>query len=534
MKKLPIGIQTFSAIREDDYVYIDKTPLIHQMTQVLGRYFLSRPRRFGKSLLVDTFKNLFEGQRTLFKGLYIEDKWDWSRRYPVIHLSFGGGVIESRPELDQAIHHLFKDNQTRLDLTCDPFSLHDPAGYLAQLIQNAAKHYGQKVVVLVDEYDKPILDNIDRPEVAASIRDGLKNIYSVLKDQDQYLQFVFMTGVTKFSKVSLFSGMNQLKDITLSKDYATLCGYTQSDLETDFARHLAEVDWAKLKDWYNGYHFLGEAVYNPFDILLFISEHQSYRNYWFETGNPSFLMKLFRQNRYFLPDLEKIEVGEEILDSFDIERIHPITLLYQAGYLTLDQVEEAAWGGQVYHLRVPNKEVKLALNNQLFTDYSQQFDVISHQKSLYKALFNADFPTIQQYIQSLFAGIPWRNFTKNDLPDAEGYYASVLYAWMSSINATVIPEDVSCHGQVDLTILLGEQIYVTEIKLDRSKNYHTQAPNPALKQIQNKRYAQKYQARQQTGQHLHQLGLIFNTQARNLVQMDWQTLAEDVTLNTSL
>ena len=525
MKKLPIGIQTFSAIREDDYVYIDKTPLIHKMTQVLGRYFLSRPRRFGKSLLVDTFKNLFEGHQALFKGLYIEDKWDWSRRYPVIHLSFGGGVIESRLELDQAIHHLFKDNQTRLDLICDPFSLHDSAGYLAQLIQNAAQHYGQKVVVLVDEYDKPILDNIDRPEVAASIRDGLKNIYSVLKDQDQYLQFVFMAGVTKFSKVSLFSGMNQLEDITLDERFATICGYTQTDLETDFADHLAHVDWIKLKDWYNGYQFLGESVYNPFDILLFISKGQSYRNYWFETGNPSFLMKLFRQNRYFLPDLEKIEVGEEILDSFDIERIHPITLLYQAGYLTIkhygyDDMDELS-----FRLGLPNREVKTALYNQLLANYSQQAEQVkTYRQDLFKALKNADFPAIQQHIQSLFAGVPWRNFTKNDLPDAEGYYASVLYAWVSSINATVIPEDLSHHGQVDLTILLGEQIYVTEIKLDRSKNYHTQDPNPALKQIQNKRYAQKYQARKQTGQHLHLLGLIFNTQARNLVQMDWQTL----------
>ncbi|MDT8407207.1 MAG: AAA family ATPase [Methylococcales bacterium] len=524
MKKLPIGIQTFSAIREDDYVYIDKTPLIHQMTQVLGRYFLSRPRRFGKSLLLDTCKNLFEGRRDLFQGLYIEDKWDWSTSYPVIHLNFANGVIASRTELDQAIYNLLKDNQTRLNITCDPFSQHDPAGYLAQLIQNAAQHYGQKVVVLVDEYDKPILDNIDQPDLAAPIRDGLKNIYSVLKGQDAYLQFVLMTGVTKFSKVSLFSGMNQLKDITLSKDYATLCGYTQSDLETAFAEHLAGIDWAKLKEWYNGYQFLGEAVYNPFDILLFISEHQSYRNYWFETGNPSFLMKLFRQKRYFLPDLEKIEVGEEILDSFDIEQIHPITLLYQAGYLTLDQVEESPWGGQVYRLRVPNKEVKLALNNQLFTDYSQQFEPISYQKSLYNALFNADFPAIQQHIQSLFAGVPWRNFTHNDLPHAEGYYASVLYAWVSSINATVIPEDLSHHGQADLTILLGDHIYVTEIKLDKTKDYQAQDPNPALKQIQDKHYAQKYLARQQEGQHIHQLGLIFNPHARNLVQMDWLTL----------
>ncbi|MDY0137910.1 MAG: AAA family ATPase, partial [Thiomicrospira sp.] len=472
----------------------------------------------------DTFKELFEGNQALFAGLFIEDKWDFSKTHPVIHLNFANGVIESRAELDQAIYNLLKDNQARLGIEYEDFSLHDPAGCLARLIRLAAQRYGQKTVVLVDEYDKPILDNIDQPELAARMREGLKNIYSVLKGEDAHLQFVFMTGVTKFSKVSLFSGMNQLQDITLLPDYATLCGYTQQDLETAFGEHLAGVDWEKLQDWYNGYQFLGEPVYNPYDILLFISAGYTYRSYWFETGNPSFLMKLFRQKRYFLPDLEKIEVGEEILDSFDIEHIHPLTLLYQAGYLTIDQVEESPWGGQVYHLRVPNKEVKLALSNQLFTDYSQEFEPIGYQKSLYKALANADFPAIQQQIESLFASIPWRNFTQNDLPDAEGYYASVLYAWLSSINARIIPEDLTNHGQADMTIMLGEHIYVTEIKLDKTEHYQPQDPNPALAQIQQKNYAQKYLAQHQTGKQIHQLGLVFNNHVRNLVQCDWQTL----------
>ncbi|NCA89958.1 MAG: hypothetical protein EOM92_13890, partial [Gammaproteobacteria bacterium] len=205
------------------------------------------------------------------------------------------------------------------------------------MIRHARDRHGQPVVVLVDEYDKPILDNIDRPEAAADIREGLKNLYSVLKAEDANLRFVFMTGVTKFSMASLFSDLNHLHNITLSPRHATICGYTQHDLETTFAAHLAGVDWAELRRWYNGYGFLGEAVYNPFDILLFISEGHSYRNYWFETGNPSFLIKLFQRQRYFLPDLEQleVEVNEEILDSFDVERINPITLLFQSGYLTV-------------------------------------------------------------------------------------------------------------------------------------------------------------------------------------------------------
>ena len=525
LKKLPIGIQTFSAIREDDYVYIDKTPLIHQMVNSAGRFFLSRPRRFGKSLLVDTLKELFEGNQLLFEGLFIENRWDWSKTHPVIHLNFANGVIESRADLDQVIATLLMDNQTRLGVSCDRDARQDPAGYLAQLIQVAAQAYRQKTVVLVDEYDKPILDNIDQPEEAEKIRTGLKNIYSVLKGQDAYLQFVLMTGVSKFSKVSLFSGMNQLNDITLSQDYATLCGYTQHDLETSFAAHLEGVDWAKLKDWYNGYQFLGEPVYNPFDILLFINNQRAYRNYWFETGNPSFLMKLFRQKRYFLPSLERIEVGEEILDSFDLEQIHPLTLLFQAGYLTIKQYGYDEMDELSFQLCVPNREVKTALYNQLLANYSQQAEQVkAYRQDLFSALKNANFSAIQQQIESLFAGIPWRNFTQNDLPDAEGYYASVLYAWLSSINASIIPEDITQHGQVDLTILLGDHIYVTEIKLDKREDYQPQQLNPALAQIQSKNYAQKYLAQQQDGKQIHLLGLVFNKHARNLVQMDWQAV----------
>ncbi|WP_127470186.1 ATP-binding protein [Thiomicrorhabdus aquaedulcis] len=522
MKKLPIGVQTFSAVRNDNFIYIDKTPLVWQMVQQPSRYFLSRPRRFGKSLLVDTFKELFEGNKALFEGLFIYDKWDWSKTYPVIKLDFANGVIESRAGLDQTIYNLLAENQRRLNIECQHFNLADPAGCLMQLIVSAAEKYGQKVVVLVDEYDKPILDNIDNPEISAQVREGLKNVYSVLKGQDAYLQFVFMTGVTKFSKVSLFSGLNQLQDITLSRDFATLCGYTQNDLQTSFAEHLAGVNWDKLKEWYNGYQFLGEPVYNPFDVLLFIANHQTYRNYWFETGSPSFLLKLFRKERYFLPDLEGIEVGEEILDSFEIEAINPITLLYQAGYLTIKQVTEKR-DRLRYHLDMPNKEVKLSLADQLVDLYTQtpgQYR-LGHQDNLFDAFEAADFTALTAHIQSLFASIPWRNFTKNDMDSAEGYYASVMFAYLSSLNAQITAEDTSNHGQVDLTVKLAGQLFIMEFKLDKSVDYQAQTPNPALQQIINKQYAQKHQAWSNAGKPIYLLGFVFNQTARNLVQLDW-------------
>ena len=517
LKKLPIGINTLSSMLENDMVYVDKTPLIWQMVQQPARFFLSRPRRFGKSLLVDTLKELFEGNQGLFEGLFIHDKWNWAKSYPVIKIDFASGTLQNRQQLNERISSLLMMNSQRLDIEVEAHF--DLAGWFEDLILKAREKYGQKVVVLVDEYDKPILDNIDYPERAAEVREGLKNLYSVLKGQDAHLQFVFMTGVTKFSKVSLFSGLNQLKDITLSAAYATICGYTQNDLETTFAGHLAGVNWEQLKAWYNGYHFLGEAVYNPYDILLFISENQTYRNYWFETGNPSFLIKLFQQKAYFLPDLEQLEVSEEILDSFDIETIDPVTLLFQAGYLTIADAYMDL-GEFTFKLVIPNHEVRVALNSHFIQGYTGlQSERREYRSEVNKALQHGQPAKLKPILQRLFASIPWRNFTNNDLPNSEGYYASVLYAFFASLNATIIPEDTTNHGQVDMTVMLGEFIYVMEIKLDKSQDYQSLIPNPALQQIQDKGYAGKYQNQ---GKAVFEVGLVFNRSQRNLVQLDFK------------
>ena len=517
MKKLPIAIQTFAQIRDGQHIYIDKTEQLHRMVDSGKAHFLSRPRRFGKSLLLDTLKELFEGNQTLFQGLYIDDRWDWSTQYPVIKFDFADGAVRTIEQLENRIFTLLEFNQRRLGVEYD--TRFDLPGCFADLIFQTYQKYGQKVVVLIDEYDKPILDQIDHAEKAAEVREALKNLYSVMKGQDAYIHFVFMTGVTKFSKVSLFSGINQIEDITLDKRYATICGYTEQNLKTEFSEHLQGVDWSKLKEWYNGYNFCGEAVYNPYDILLFISKDYSYRNYWFETGSPSFLLKLFKQKQYFLPSLEDIEVGEDSLDSFDVERIDPITLLFQAGYLTIDQISVTDFDEQVYRLKIPNREVRSALNTHFIQAYSE-VDSASMQwrKELHQLLKNADLAKLEQQITRLFASIPWRNFTGNDLPNSEGYYASVLYAFFASLNGTIIPEDISHHGQADMTVILGNNIYVIEFKRDTSTDYQKQNPNPALEQIQQREYAKKYQG---NGQQVFEVGMVFNTYERNLVQMDW-------------
>lgn len=268
MKNLPIGIQTFSKLREGNFYYVDKTEFVHRLaTQSGGYYFLSRPRRFGKSLFLSTLKSAFMGKKELFKGLYLEHNWDWSKKHPVIHISFGAGVTKDADELRRSIFYILKNNQEDLGVKCHEINDFKPC--LSELIKLAYQKYNKKVVILIDEYDKPILDQINKPEIAIEIRDELKNFYSVVKDSDEYLEFVFLTGVSKFSKVSLFSGLNNLEDITLDQHYSSICGYTQNELETVFKEKLKDVDLTKLKEWYNGYNFLGEGVYNPFAILLY-------------------------------------------------------------------------------------------------------------------------------------------------------------------------------------------------------------------------------------------------------------------------
>ncbi|MFO7913451.1 MAG: ATP-binding protein [Desulfotignum sp.] len=520
MKHLPIGINTLATIIEQDMVYVDKTRMAWHLINQPSRFFLSRPRRFGKSLFVDTLKEIFEGNQALFKELYIHDKWDWSQTYPVILIDFASGVLQTREELDQRIRQIMASNRERLGVAGATES--DIPGLLENLILTSVKKYGRRAVVLIDEYDKPILDNIENVDTAAKMREGLKNFYSVLKGQDAHLQFVFMTGVTKFSKVSLFSGINQIMDITLNESFATICGYTPSDLQVYFADHLADVDMKKLEQWYNGYRWLGStSVYNPFDILLFIRNNFSFRNYWFESGNPSFLIKMFRKNRYFLPSLEGLTVTEEILEAFDIESINPVTLLFQSGYLTVADTFTRR-DRLMFRLTLPNQEVKIALNDHFINAYTHLVnEKIPLQDDLYTCLEQGDVAGMTRVIHRLFASIPWRNFTQNDLADYEGYYASVLYAFFSSLNATVIPEDITNHGQADLTVQLGSHIYIMEIKVvdaDPGKDKQiTGDPdtNPALAQIRRKKYADKYRGR--AGIEVHEVGLVFSRKLRNLL-----------------
>ena len=374
MKKLPIGIQTFQRLRAENYLYLDKTKEAFKLIESgTVFYFLSRPRRFGKSLFLSTLQSIFEGKKELFDGLYIYDKYDWEERYPVIKIDFFGD-LRTPEALKKRILKTLKTNQERLDVVCE--DLDDFGVCFQELIEQSYKKYNQQVVILIDEYDKAILDNLEQMDVASENREIIKSLYSVLKGSEEYIKFAFLTGVSKFSRASIFSGLNMLQDISLNPSYGNICGYTQNDIETTILPYLDGVDLEKLKIWYNGYNFLKDDVYNPFDILLFIDNKYLYDTYWFATGTPTFLIKLIEKNHYFLPKLSNLVVGKELLDSFDIDNIELEVILYQAGYLTIESVEiDEDLDLIEYKLKLPNKEVRVSFNTFIIHSLLKQNNV---------------------------------------------------------------------------------------------------------------------------------------------------------------
>ncbi|AHF01847.1 ATPase AAA [Thiomicrospira aerophila AL3] len=520
MKKLPIGIQTFSEIREDGYVYIDKTALAYELLQSYKYVFLSRPRRFGKSLFLDTLRNIFEGNKHFFAGLAIENKWDWAVRYPVIRISFASGKIENRAHLDESILRTLRENQHYLDIECEERD--SVAGCFSELIRKAHAKYNQKVVVLVDEYDKPILDNITDTAVAKEIRDGLVNFYSVIKGSDEFLRFAFLTGVSKFTKTSIFSGLNNITDISLNRKFGDICGYSQHDVDTTFAPYMKGVDREKVKAWYNGYNFLGSQMYNPFDILKFIANEHTFRNYWFESGTPTFLIELIKKQHYFLPSLTNLRVDEKLLNSFDIDNLDLEVILYQSGYLTIDRVQTLGVK-TYYYLKLPNLEVKASLTDyilKLFNNSpSNQADI---QVNTHMALLENNMDSFKQALSSMFASIPYNNYTHNAIQNYEGFYASVIYVYLQSLGLNIIGEDVTNQGRIDLTVIMDHAIYIMEFKVDHPDKPSSQSSTNALQQIKDKRYVDKYLAVKKP---IYLIGIHFNAEQKNIAQFEWEQLS---------
>ena len=508
-RKLPIGIQTFREIREDHCYYVDKTAWMLRLVDGGKHYFLSRPRRFGKSLLIDTLKDLFEGKEALFKGLDVHEHWDWSACHPVLRFDFSGGDFK-----DPA--YLHKDVMAQLD-AIDERGLVG-AGFDAaplrfrRLIQALHEETGQRAVVLVDEYDKPILDALDTPEVACANRDFLRGLFGIIKSSDAHLRFSFLTGVSKFSKVSLFSDLNNLVDITLDPRYSALCGYTETDLDTVFAPELPGLDRETIREWYNGYGWLGEEkVYNPFDILL-LFDKRKFGAYWFETGTPAFLVETLVKRRISSLALNSMAGSTDLLSTFDVGDIGTEALLFQTGYLTI-QDEEDLGGEPFYRLGYPNREVRQSLSRSLLRhlvkDRTRQE---ANSIRLYRLLEANDFAGLETLFHAFFASIPYEWYTNNDIARYEGYYASVFYSYFAGLGLDITVEDSSSHGRLDMAVRFNGNVYLFEFKVVEM------APEgAAMGQLKDRRYADRYRGR---GEPIYLIAVEFSKDTRNVVAFE--------------
>ena len=507
--KLPIGIQTFREIREENCYYVDKTAHIQQLIDEGKHYFLSRPRRFGKSLFLDTLKELFEGNEALFEGLHIHDHWDWSVRYPVLCLDFGSGNFDEPGILHKEVMAQLDavEKETGVESHYDTASAR-----FRHIIQMLHSQAGQRVVILVDEYDKPILDVLDEPEVARANRNFLRGLYATIKSNDAHIKFTFLTGVSKFSKVHIFSGLNNLTDITLDPDYSAICGYTETDLDTVFAPELPGLDREEIRDWYNGYSWRGhEKVYNPFDILLLFRRH-SFEAYWFETGTPTFLIETLFKRQVSSLKLDEMMAGSDLLSTFDVDDIATEALLFQTGYLTITG-EENLGGESLYQLGYPNREVRQSLNRSLLRylvkDSSQQ---MANSVQLYRLLGANDFAGLETLFHAFFASIPYEWYTNNDIANFEGYYASVFYSYFAGLGLNITVEDSSSQGRVDMTVHFNDNIYLFEFKV-----VELASEGAAMAQLQERGYADKYRGLDQP---IHLIGVEFSKDTRNITAFE--------------
>lgn len=483
--KYPLGIQTFSHIREENYVYVDKTALIHQLITTGKTYFLSRPRRFGKSLLISTIEALFRGDKSLFEGLAIANADYEFTAHPVIKFEFSKDEFATADNLRDYINSAVTDIAEfyGIELRDQSYNLR-----FNELVVKLHRQTDKQVVLLIDEYDKPILNNLFEDELA-EIKKVIAAFYGVIKPLDEHLKFVFITGVSKFAKISVFSSMNSLTDISMDYRYATLCGVTQQELESYFDKPIAELVnrqnihkvelLTKIKNWYNGYYFEENApsVYNPYSLLSLFSK-QKFSNYWFTTATPTFLLELLKTKQYDLKDLTEFEVGDGAFAASEPENLGVQSVFLQTGYLTIKSYKEP-----LYSLNFPNYEVKKSFFDSVVTSYSQ-LDAGAEQSYIIRLLNQLKAQQFDDFFETLrvfFANIPYDITLKN-----EKYYQSLFFAIFKLIGFSIEAEVRTNKGRIDCVLETEDIICLIEFKLNGTKEQ-------ALQQILDTEYLQKYQ-----------------------------------------
>ena len=507
MKKIPIGIQAFSSLIEGDFVYLDKTDMIFRIANTKACYFLSRPRRFGKSLTLSTLHEYFDGQKELFKGLKIEKletKWE---KYPVLHFDFNASTYNSVEDVQSRINFMLSNYENCYGKNSNASSNSER---FESLVNAAAAQTGKNVVILVDEYDKPLLNNMSNPDLQDKIRAELKAFYGVLKTCDKQIKIAFITGVTKFSKVSLFSDVNNLKDISNKLDYSTICGATEKEIHeyldcyVDAMAEYNEISkddcYKELKKWYEGYHFHpnAEDTYNPFGLMRALDEKE-FKDYWFETGTPTFLVKEMKRNNMKLSNLDRVECAENELSEIDNFANNPVPLLYQSGYLTIKGYDKFF---KTYILGMPNKEIgealpKFILNFSFPKTGTEDFSIVNFARDV----FGGNIDGFMKRFCALLA-----DSTYEIVGEAEKYFQNVFYLIFKLLGFYAEVERNTSDGRMDAVVKTPQHIYVFEFKLD--------APaQEALDQINSKEYALPFAV---DGRKLYKVGVSFSSQTRKV------------------
>ena len=516
LKNLPIGISDFEKIREKDYLYIDKTELIYNLISTGEYYFLSRPRRFGKSLIISTFYNIFKGKKELFKGLYIHSSdYAWEE-YPIIVLDFNGISNANSKILEEdikiALNRILK--QEEIEPVLNNSSIQT---FFTEIIDRIYEKYKKSIVFLVDEYDKPIISHIGKGEeelkIAEENRGLLKDFYGVLKEKSivSKTRFVFITGITKFSKVSIFSELNNLTDITMNKRYCDILGITEDEIDknlTPYIERFCEEEKLncdelreELRNYYNGYRFSSKdvRVYNPFSLFTALKYH-SIENYWFETGTPTFLINLIEEGNIYIPEYEDYEVSSSQFSVYELDRLSPLPLMFQSGYLTIKDYNAE---DDLYVLSYPNKEVRVSFTESILTRLYLG-DGESKHKKIRSKLNRGEVEEAIEIIKSVFSEIPYTLMKKKKLDEAD--FHILFYLIVSSSGVGIKSEILTSKGRIDALIETRNRYYIIEFKCNQSSD-------KAIQQIKEKKYYEPYKNR---GKEIILIGINFSTEEKNI------------------
>ena len=516
--KYPDGIQTFEKIRTEGYLYIDKTALVYSLVTRASSYiFLSRPRRFGKSLLISTLKEYFEGNRELFKGLAIEERETAWTKYPVVRLDLStAGDALNKDQLYLKLNNILAENEEHLGLSLNNTL---PGERLQSLVKRAFEKFNQKVVILIDEYDAPMLGVIYDNEKTDEFKSIVKELFSPLKKLEPYLRFVFLTGITKFSQMSLFSTLNNLDDISLDDEYCEICGFTQDELNRAFSSSLKimarknditpqELS-TQLKRKYDGYHFSPACrdIYNPFSVLKVFSK-MKISDYWFSSGTPTLLFESLKRFNTQLYDIDGVEAPASVFNQPTESVTSVIPLFYQSGYLTLKAYNKDT---DTYVLGIPNAEVRSGLMDNLLPSVAQKSPVETQNLAIRfkRALLDNNIDLAIDILKGFFASIPYPEFGKESFDTfekKESYFKRLFYIVFSFMNVQIYTEVMNSEGRTDALIYLGDSVYIVEAKLDST-------PQEALKQIEEKGYATRFAG---SGKKVVCLGLNFSSKTRTI------------------